>query len=175
MRAIETHYAGCRFRSRLEARWAVFFDTLGVEWQYELEGFETDAGPYLPDFWLPEFHKWVEVKPDGRPLTQSERDRMGSFGHDRHLHEQGFLLLTGLQKPHGLLSCQQFVALKGDGNISHPDLGIVEGGQAADYMSADFAFAMGWLHCTWMPAPPAETRRALVAARSARFEHGESG
>lgn len=25
---IETWYASCRFRSRLEARWAVFFDTL---------------------------------------------------------------------------------------------------------------------------------------------------
>lgn len=28
IRAIETRYAGCRFRSRLEARWAVFFDHL---------------------------------------------------------------------------------------------------------------------------------------------------
>jgi hypothetical protein len=26
-KAIETHYKGYRFRSRLEARWAVFFDT----------------------------------------------------------------------------------------------------------------------------------------------------
>lgn len=30
IKAIETSYAGCRFRSRLEARWAVFFDTLGI-------------------------------------------------------------------------------------------------------------------------------------------------
>src|SRR5262245_3495425 len=32
---IETIYRGYRFRSRLEARWAVFFQTLGVPWEYE--------------------------------------------------------------------------------------------------------------------------------------------
>lgn len=51
MKAIETHYNGYRFRSRLEARWAVFFDTLGVRYEYEPEGFELDDGTwYLPDF-----------------------------------------------------------------------------------------------------------------------------
>lgn len=40
IQAIETQYAGCRFRSRLEARWAVFFDTLDIRWEYEPEGFE---------------------------------------------------------------------------------------------------------------------------------------
>jgi hypothetical protein len=39
MRPIETKYKGCRFRSRLEARWAVFFDALGIRWWYEPEGF----------------------------------------------------------------------------------------------------------------------------------------
>ena len=39
MRPIETNYRGCRFRSRIEARWAVFFDALGFEWWYEPEGF----------------------------------------------------------------------------------------------------------------------------------------
>jgi hypothetical protein len=37
--AIETRYAGCRFRSRLEARWAVFFDTLKLRWEYEPQGY----------------------------------------------------------------------------------------------------------------------------------------
>jgi hypothetical protein len=60
--AIETRYAGCRFRSRLEARWAVFFNHLGVEWQYEPQGFVVDGIPYLPDFLLPECGTWVEVK-----------------------------------------------------------------------------------------------------------------
>ena len=53
IKPIETHYRGYRFRSRLEARWAVFFDTLGVEWEYEPEGFVLPNGSkYLPDFRL---------------------------------------------------------------------------------------------------------------------------
>jgi hypothetical protein len=65
IRAIETRYKGYRFRSRLEARWAVFFETAGIKWQYEVEGFETPFGRYLPDFYLPEIRNglWVEVKP----------------------------------------------------------------------------------------------------------------
>lgn len=63
--AIETEYAGHRFRSRLEARWAVFFDKLGVKWLYEPQGYELGNGErYLPDFWLPDMYNscWVEVK-----------------------------------------------------------------------------------------------------------------
>lgn len=71
IKAIETVYKGYRFRSRLEARWAVVFDTLGVKWEYEKEGFNLDpegAGfYYLPDFWLPEFELWVEVKGVPKP------------------------------------------------------------------------------------------------------------
>lgn len=62
-KAIETQYAGCRFRSRLEARWAVFLDALDVTWRYEMEGFDLDDLWYLPDFWLPDLGFWVEVKP----------------------------------------------------------------------------------------------------------------
>jgi hypothetical protein len=63
LKAIETWYKGHRFRSRLEARWAVTFDALDVRWAYEKEGFDLGpAGKYLPDFWLPEHHCWVEIK-----------------------------------------------------------------------------------------------------------------
>jgi len=55
------------FRSRLEARWAVFFDALGEEWQYEVEGFELPSGRYLPDFYLPKRKTYVEVKPGPGP------------------------------------------------------------------------------------------------------------
>jgi hypothetical protein len=40
---IETLYRGYRFRSRLEARWAVFFDVAGIPWQYEVEGFDLSS------------------------------------------------------------------------------------------------------------------------------------
>jgi hypothetical protein len=63
IRAIETEYQGYRFRSRLEARWAVYFDALGLRWDYEREGFDLDGTYYLPDFWLPQVRMWAEVKP----------------------------------------------------------------------------------------------------------------
>jgi len=63
IKAIETVYNGYRFRSRLEARWAVFFDTLGIEYKYEPEGFDLGDGIwYLPDFWLSKRECWVEIK-----------------------------------------------------------------------------------------------------------------
>ena len=75
IKPIETHYKGYRFRSRLEARWAVFFDTLGVQWVYEPEGFELGDGVrYLPDFWLPQQECWVEIK--GAKPSEKEMDKM---------------------------------------------------------------------------------------------------
>lgn len=70
MKAIETRFAGHRFRSRLEARWAVFFDSARIAWQYEPQGFEVGYPHrrYLPDFFLPETKTWVEVKPTDERL-----------------------------------------------------------------------------------------------------------
>ena len=60
MNAIPTKYASVRFRSRLEARWAAFFDALGWDWEYE----PFDLEGYIPDFVLL-FHEplLVEIKP----------------------------------------------------------------------------------------------------------------
>lgn len=69
---IETYYAGHKFRSRLEARWAVFFDTMNVEWVYEPDGFMLSNGiQYLPDFYLPRMDWYAEVKID-RPRSNLE-------------------------------------------------------------------------------------------------------
>lgn len=65
IKPIETTYNGYRFRSRLEARWAVFFDTIGLRYKYESEGLKMSGDVcYLPDFWLPDWKKYVEIKPD---------------------------------------------------------------------------------------------------------------
>lgn len=64
IKPIETFYNGYKFRSRLEARWAVFFDAAGIRYEYEPEGFKTKNGLcYLPDFYLPDENMYVEVKP----------------------------------------------------------------------------------------------------------------
>lgn len=89
IKPIETVYNGYRFRSRLEARWAVFLDALGVEYEYEPEGFELQNGMwYLPDFrvkcygkrgefnpseW---FYLYIEVK--GR-MTLEDAEKIDSF------------------------------------------------------------------------------------------------
>src|SRR5258708_11826755 len=70
---IETAYNGYRFRSRLEARWAVFFDALGLEWEYEKEGFDLPSGSYLPDFWLPQVKSWCEVKAETLTITERKK------------------------------------------------------------------------------------------------------
>jgi hypothetical protein len=73
IKAIETEYKGNYFRSRLEARWAVFFYELGIEFDYEKEGyFLPDGEKYLPDFWLPEYDLWLEVKPGYLDLGQEK-------------------------------------------------------------------------------------------------------
>jgi len=71
VKPIQTKYRGQWFRSRLEVRWAIFFDALGVKWEYEKEGYVLpDKSCYLPDFWLPQVNMWAEVKP--QPFTLSE-------------------------------------------------------------------------------------------------------
>lgn len=75
IKAIETVYNGYKFRSRLEARWAVFFDAAGIKYEYEPQGFEMDDGTrYLPDFYLPELDVYAEVKGD-RPGVKKDIER----------------------------------------------------------------------------------------------------
>lgn len=74
--AIETSYAGRKFRSRTEARWAVFFDAAGIKWDYEKDGFDLgEEGLYLPDFWLPELAAYAEVKGQDFSVLEINRCR----------------------------------------------------------------------------------------------------
>jgi hypothetical protein len=108
--AIETVYNGVRFRSRLEARWAVFFDAVKTPWQYEPEAFHlpaesivSDSFPdrdpverlgrdwnYLPDFWLPEVNAWFEVK--GEAPRDDYRNMLHAF---ERLTERRLILAIG--------------------------------------------------------------------------------
>lgn len=97
-KAIPTRYKNYYFRSRTEARFAVYFDSLGWDWDYELEGFDLPkSGYYLPDFlvrpsasdnwYCSEF--WLEVK-GGKPTAEEESklkelclvtEKFGHFGN----------------------------------------------------------------------------------------------
>jgi hypothetical protein len=63
--SIPTKYKGFEFRSRLEARWAIYFDKIGLKWDYEPEGYVLEDGThYLPDFHIP-YWGYIEIKPIG--------------------------------------------------------------------------------------------------------------
>lgn len=76
LRVLPTTYAGKRFRSRLEAKWAFFFDQLGILWEYEPDGFQLNDGTrYLPDFYLPKFSRgiYAEIKPSADPFLKARK------------------------------------------------------------------------------------------------------
>jgi len=77
IKTLPSYWKGTLFRSRTEARWAVFFDAIELKWEYEPEGYRLeDDTMYLPDFWLPEMGMWVEIKPSCG-ATDAERTKVG--------------------------------------------------------------------------------------------------
>jgi hypothetical protein len=70
--AVPQVYRGVRFRSTLEARWAVFFDRRGIPWRYEPHCVALGWCGYLPDFLL-----W-----SGRRAVYAEVKRAGISEHE---------------------------------------------------------------------------------------------
>lgn len=74
---IISYYKEQRFRSRTEAKWAVYFDEVGITYEYEPEGYIlSDGNTYLPDFYLPKFGDCdggaiAEVKHVGGDFTKA--------------------------------------------------------------------------------------------------------
>jgi hypothetical protein len=89
---IETYYHGHRFRSRIEARWAVFYDALGIEFQYEPEGFALPSGWYLPDFFIPHIKSWIEIK---REMPEDAEDLHMQLEELASATQQRVFLFTG--------------------------------------------------------------------------------
>lgn len=190
---IETHYDGSRFRSRTEARWAVFFNHLRVDWEYEIDGFNLPNGCYLPDFWLKNVGSrahggvWFEVK--GTP-DRVDDDRWAD-------------LVIGTRRPLYIASELPKVNSEGDLRYTAPDAHLVslqyfeypdgspdvfgEGG--LDFCVCPHCRRVGIEHggtyperfCPHVGAGGGDgfihprVVAAYIAARSARFEHGEKG
>lgn len=115
-RGIPTLYANVRFRSRLEARWAVMFDLLKWPWVYE----PTDLEWYIPDFVL-RFDAGliaVEVKPEMTlPALGGYAQRMVSSGWSDELLVVGAAIFSGDRiGTHGESVGASEVAL-GDGRV----------------------------------------------------------
>lgn len=160
IKAIETQYKGYRFRSRLEARWAVFFDALGLAWEYEPEGFDLGDGVrYLPDFWLPELDCYAEVKP--RQFSRHEWDKCNALS-------ESCLLLDGVPA-HCAWALTKGISGKDtfEWYLSGDEFGRVELSQSKYKGRIWFLFGE---NCNTYDEPTI----AIGAALSARFEHGET-
>jgi hypothetical protein len=156
---ILTVYQGYAFRSRLEARWAVFFDCLELEWVYEHEGYNLGAlGYYLPDFRVTTRTHcnsdgtatrgrriWVEIKADAPSDEECAKLALLCAG-------------TGL-----------------DGHIISGDplrasIDTAQDGPDDRKHSVGLESLANIFECNFT-----RTISAANAARQARFEHGESG
>jgi hypothetical protein len=201
MKAIETRYKGYRFRSRLEARWAVFFDALCVRWEYEPEGFELGDGiRYLPDFKLTSCDGvvcWCEIKPHGvtsdkkfdafkAELWSAYRSDCDEFAYTAFLNGDPLehFFESGDGHCYVCPRCALPIANKPDYRYSDPDVSIVctpcdfntPGGgdnEVEHGALADCVPHKGWLIVSHWDRFVGRIRSAATAARGARFEHGE--
>jgi len=198
VRPIETRAYGCRFRSKLEARYAVFLTQLGVTWQYEPQGFHLPSGNYLPDFFLPLVNggTWLEIKPHGLGayfgfcanealgIPRLEDERLAEFSAYALKQGQHFYIAYGIPSDHlfdgfadyaaeGMLEapydpfmwcvcgCGKTVGIEFDGRgdrVKCSHAGCSKSGHGDKGYNYDHD----------------RIRGAAIAARSARFEHGEA-
>ena len=215
IKAIETEYRGCLFRSRLEARWAVFFDAIGWTWQYEHQGYEcewrlhqfdgetwcSDTFRYLPDFFLPDLNTFVEVKA-----------QMNDEELDRFLNAAAYLSDSAPANPQVLVLCDfrstphpdwTFIPKvlrfhEGDlGMKEHPAFVASKRRRSDWWLGELIAYDSGRRgseepyryhnrtrdgirfdlleKLNFSCEASEEYLRAIKAAKSARFEHGQSG
>jgi hypothetical protein len=170
VQAIETHYAGCRFRSRLEARVAVFLDNLHIRWEYEPQGYELPSGRYLPDFRVttgmvdvPSF--WIEVK-GPVPVT-----REVVVASELNLYVGPLVILVGdIPRRRGDGTAWLFRATEDDPCedgvwiMTDPETAILHTVYPDEVTRPEY-----------LGSGPHRYEEALTAARSARFEYGERG
>lgn len=83
---IPVTWKGRQYRSKAEGRVAVFLHHARIASQYEMESFEIKAESgeiirYMPDFFLPDFNKWLEVK--AKYLTPNDPDYCKVIALDR--------------------------------------------------------------------------------------------
>lgn len=195
MKPIETNYGGYRFRSRLEARWAVFFDAMGIEWEYEPQGYLLENGStYLPDFYLPYFNVYAEVK-GGEWLSDGDASRLKQFAlerdwvakHTRKSREIAVLVLGNIPRR----SRQVFLTAAADnwlecyfgtegGNLTLFTEGAIWPLDDIARYCEEWEPGMGRYRINrgvgtshWRKAPLG-IDRAYSKARKARFEHGET-
>lgn len=192
IKPIETFYNGYRFRSRLEARWAVFFDALGVEYEYEPEGFKLPSGKcYLPDFKVKCYGKrgsindtpfdlWIEVK---GIMTKEDAGKIYEFVHsvnesdEINVFPNPVLIVSNIPQKgnsHDSYALHAYEGMNETGVIPF-NYETIDGDYFAAYPAAFKGKFYLWgddsNYIDYDIVPDVE--RAYAIARQARFEHGE--
>ena len=124
---IETVYRGINFRSRLEARWAAFFDQVGWKWDYE--PFDLDG--YIPDF-----------------LITGRRDILVEVRPGRRYDGDEFFLGSG----HDLVDEQFRSAMEDLGKAEHLDFDLLALGVSPRICPESIGVMMGEWRVGWTPA-----------------------
>ncbi len=197
LKPIQTIYKGYKFRSRLEARWAVFLDALRVRWEYEPEGYDLGNGmSYLPDFRLYDVtinhgyfkrhcDMFLEVKGQMNDEDAAKIGRFYELGYEsdnRYGESRGAVLVVG-NIPEGetmldLLGFMRAEAYQYRGNWPHNyNFATIDGDYFCAFPGVDqrgtftlFGDDSRYLWSLDMEA----TERAFRIARQARFEFGET-
>jgi hypothetical protein len=181
-RPIPTRYKGCLFRSRNEARRAVFFETLRLRWTHEFEGFRIpNCRGYLPDFYIDQWRSWAEIKSgDPRPEAWAKCrllcDTTNQFvvllsGEPYPERYQAYLFIP---KDHWEGEPEDFY---GPGEFAQSRCGhglwFVEPNAAA--ICLDYTDTTRAEDSSDWPLFTEELKNAYDSARSARFEFGAQG
>lgn len=82
VKPMKTQYKQMTFRSRLESHWAFLFDTMGLIYVYEPQGYAFGDATYLPDFFIPEWNVFVEIKPQGYREHDERHRKLSTIGND---------------------------------------------------------------------------------------------
>lgn len=200
VKPIETIYNGYRFRSRLEARWAVYFDLIGIKYNYEPNGFVLSNGKcYLPDFYLPTVEAYVEIKPNG--ISDKDLNEAADKLTDIAYFENKYALLCVGDPVDNNITIWGMIENKNGYGYDHDIAEFIIGAEKLDddcfYVTQVFnvGIVVGERHkrnITKVAKPDGTTLRtvqpfnllygfdripyeAQERARQARFEHGECG
>ena len=162
--AIDTRYRGYRFRSRLEARWAVFFDQCCERYIYEHEGYRLPSGLYLPDFFFPMRRAFVEIKPLNQlPTRNFEFNSIGGYRPIDDVFPHELILMWELSRALNLEPGHAVVIYGDPVDVIHGDGGSVCANHSCGGLVRDIGF-IDLFHASLFDAAD--------AARAARFERG---
>ena len=184
IKAIETFYNGYRFRSRTEARWAVFMDLAGIPYMYEPEGFKLPDGTlYLPDFYLKDQDTFLECK---GVMDKKDRHKIYEFAKAFTKENEKEIIIGYPDMKFEIVWCEE-------NNTGHPKLVSCKENWICRCRECGKIFFLqqyyGWqcrccgyydgdsgFDVLYNPEPYGENDyMPIIKAKQARFEHGESG